>query len=143
MHIYFFTIRGLNIAIQISVSVYCLISRLDMLIFQLSKVPGNNFLKYLDILSLYRVNINQTTDNIFLHLWSVFIRKRSLDELIRIVKWPISIPFFVHYKHKFLVLHQIPVFFRNYFSFKRVIHNACFKFNNIFLISSCSYSFVF
>lgn len=85
MHIYFFTIRGLNIAIQISV--YCLISRLDMLIFQqLFKVPGNNFLKYLDILSLYRVNINQTTDNIFLHLWSVFIRKRSLDELIRIVK---------------------------------------------------------
>lgn len=67
MHIYFFTIRGLNIAIQISV--YCLISRLDMLIFQqLSKVPENNFLKYLDILSLYRVNINQTTDNIFLHL---------------------------------------------------------------------------
>lgn len=85
MHLYFFTIRGLNIAIQISV--YCLISRLDMLIFQqLSKVPENNFLKYLDILSLYRVNINQTTDNIFLHLWSVFIRKRSLDELIRIVK---------------------------------------------------------
>lgn len=85
MHIYFFTIRGLNIAIQISV--YCLISRLDMLIFQqLSKVPENNFLKYLDILSLYRVNINQTTDSIFLHLWSVFIRKRSLDELIRIVK---------------------------------------------------------
>lgn len=85
MHIYFFTIRGLNIAIQISV--YCLISRLDMLIFQqLSKVPENNFLKYLDILPLYRVNINQTTDNIFLHLWSVFIRKRSLDELIRIVK---------------------------------------------------------
>lgn len=85
MHLYFFTIRGLNIAIQISV--YCLISRLDMLIFQqLFKVPGNNFLKYLDILSLYRVNINQTTDNIFLHLWSVFIRKRSLDELIRIVK---------------------------------------------------------
>lgn len=67
MHIYFYTIRGLNIAIQISV--YCLISRLDMLIFQqLSKVPENNFLKYLDILSLYRVNINQTTDNIFLHL---------------------------------------------------------------------------
>lgn len=67
MHLYFFTIRGLNIAIQISV--YCLISRLDMLIFQqLSKVPENNFLKYLDILSLYRVNINQTTDNIFLHL---------------------------------------------------------------------------
>lgn len=67
MHIYFFTIRGLNIAIQISV--YCLISRLDMLIFQqLSKVIENNFLKYLDILSLYRVNINQTTDNIFLHL---------------------------------------------------------------------------
>lgn len=67
MHIYLFTIRGLNIAIQISV--YCLISRLDMLIFQqLSKVPENNFLKYLDILSLYRVNINQTTDNIFLHL---------------------------------------------------------------------------